>query len=319
MCYSAQIQADYRKYVRMFGAQMSMEEFARLFFERAEGSKTKIPKGIEDAFTNPQSDDERDIKVLIDRFNAEQTSKLEQDLFKQRKRLADAERSLQVKVTKTATESQRIATERIAWTRGRLEDIQRTEPEDRDSRIFPGHYAPVLVMENGQHAVKLMRYQCRIAGKPASYDVKYPGTYNARRDNLEGFWKPLFGYSHGILLVNAFYENVSKAKMEGSELAEGEKDKNVVLEVRPNPAHEMLVACLWSRWSAPGEPDLVSFAAITDEPPPEVAAAGHDRCIVPIRPENVDAWLNPHALNLATLHAILDDRDRPHYEHRLAA
>jgi putative SOS response-associated peptidase YedK len=81
----------------------------------------------------------------------------------------------------------------------------------------------------------------------------------------------------------------------------------------------MLVACLWSRWSASGEPDLLSFAAITDEPPPEVAAAGHDRCIIPIKPENVDAWLNLNASHLASLYAILDDRDRPYYEYRLAS
>lgn len=77
--------------------------------------------------------------------------------------------------------------------------------------------------------------------------------------------------------------------------------------------------CLWSRWTAPGEPDLLSFAAITDEPPPEIAAAGHDRCIIPIKPENVDAWLNPDRSNLEAMYAILDDRDRPYYEHRLAA
>jgi hypothetical protein len=64
---------------------------------------------------------------------------------------------------------------------------------------------------------------------------------------------------------------------------------NVVLEFKPNPPHDVLVACLWSRWTAPGEPDLLSFAAITDEPPPEISAAGHDRCIIPIKPENVDA------------------------------
>lgn len=81
----------------------------------------------------------------------------------------------------------------------------------------------------------------------------------------------------------------------------------------------MMVACLWSRWSAPGEPDLLSFAAITDEPPQEVAAAGHDRCIVPIKPENIEAWLNPSASDLKAMCAILDDRDRPFYEHRLAA
>ena len=70
---------------------------------------------------------------------------------------------------------------------------------------------------------------------------------------------------------------------------------------------------------APGEPDLMSFAAITDEPPAEVAAAGHDRCIIPIRPKHVDAWLNPDPVNLAAQHAILDDRARPFYEHRMAA
>lgn len=319
MCYSAQIEADYRKYVKMFGAQMDIREFARLYWERAEGSKAKIPKAMDDAFAQPQTEDERQIKAWIDRFNAEQATKLEQDLFKQRSRLADAERLLQTKVTKAATESRRIAYDKIDWTLGRLDDLRRTTPEARDSRIFPGHYAPVLVVENGQRVIKPMRYQCRIAGKPASYDVKYPGTYNARRDSLEGFWKPLFGASHGLMLVRAFYENVSRARMEGRELAEGEKDENVILEFKPNTQDDMLVACLWSRWSIEGQPDLLSFAAITEEPPAEVAAAGHDRCIVPIKPEHIDAWLNPNASDLSAQHAILDDRDRPYYDHRLAA
>ena len=138
-----------------------------------------------------------------------------------------------------------------------------------------------------------MRYQCRLAGKPAFYDSKFPGTYNARRDNLEGFWKSLFGRSHGVMLVNAFYENVARHNVEGRALRAGEKPQNVVLEFKPRPAQDMLVACLWSRWSAPGEPDLLSFAAITDEPPPEVAAAGHDRCIIPIRPENLRCLAEP--------------------------
>ncbi|MGF6572516.1 Putative SOS response-associated peptidase YedK [Paraburkholderia fungorum] len=320
MCYSAQVVADYRKFVRMFGALMDIHEFARLFFERAEGaSKAKVPKAMEDAFAEPNTDEERAIKAAIDRFNGAQTTKLEQDLFKQRKRLADAERTLQTKVTKAASESQRIATDKIAWTLGKLDDIQRAELKPRDSRIFPGHYAPVMVLENGQRVVKPMRYQCRIAGKPASYDVKYPGTYNARRDNLEGFWKPCFGYTHGVMLVDVFYENVSKAKFEGTLSETHDRNENVVLEFRPSNGELMHVACLWSRWSASGQPDLLSFAAITDEPPVEVAAAGHDRCIIPIKPENIDAWLNPDSKNLDAMYAILDDRDRPYYEHRLAA
>jgi putative SOS response-associated peptidase YedK len=113
--------------------------------------------------------------------------------------------------------------------------------------------------------------------------------------------------------------HVNKHRVEGRELQSGEKVENVVLEFKPRPTQDILVACLWSRWTAPGEDELLSFAAITDEPPPEVAAAGHDRCIIPIRAENVDAWLNPDRRKLSALYAILDDRERPYYEHRLAA
>jgi putative SOS response-associated peptidase YedK len=228
---------------------------------------------------------------MIERFNKAQATKLEAQLFEQRARLVYAERLLQTKTTKAATESKRIATNKIEAALRRLDDLRRTEPKDRDARIFPAHYAPVIVVEHGERVVKPMRYQCRPAGKPAFYDTEYPGLYNARRDNLEGFWKELFGYSHGLLVVNAFYENVKKAKLEGRELRPGEKDENVVLEFRPRLAVDMLVACLWSRWHGNGESDLLSFAAITDEPPAEIAAAGHDRCIIPIRNDSADAWL----------------------------
>jgi len=64
---------------------------------------------------------------------------------------------------------------------------------------------------------------------------------------------------------------------------------------------------------------VLSFAAITDEPEPEVAAAGHDRTIINLKPEHVDDRLNPDPTDLATLYAILDDKRHPFYEHRLAA
>jgi putative SOS response-associated peptidase YedK len=51
----------------------------------------------------------------------------------------------------------------------------------------------------------------------------------------------------------------------------------------------MLVACLYSRRTEPSGDEVYSFAAITDEPPPEIAAAGHDRCVVSIKEQNVEA------------------------------
>lgn len=94
-----------------------------------------------------------------------------------------------------------------------------------------------------------------------------------------------------------------------------------MIEFRPNTGQGMVLACLWSHWTDPSsaEPELLSFAAITDDPPSEVAAAGHDRCIIPIKPESIDAWLKPDASDRPAMQAILDDRERPYYEHRMAA
>ena len=255
MCYSAQIKADYGRFVRTFGARIGLEEFTRLYWEREQGSAVLIPKAVDAMFLEPHTPDEQRIKDMIERFNRSQAAKLEEELFKQRTRLADAERVLQTRATKAAAESKRIASNKVESLRRRLDDLRRTELLERDARIFPGHYAPVIVSENGERVVKPMRYQCRPAGKLAFHDKKYPGTYNARRDNLGGFWKGLFGFSHGLLVATAFLENVSKAKLEGRELKKGEKDENIVLRFEPRPAEDMLVACLWYLWRGVGEPD----------------------------------------------------------------
>lgn len=127
------------------------------------------------------------------------------------------------------------------------------------------------------------------------------------------------------MLATAFYENVARHATERRELQPGESPSNIVLEFRPRPPQDMYIACLFSHWTAPPgadpeETDLWSFAAVTDDPPPEVADAGHDRCIVQLRAENVEAWLRPAGQSLDKLEALLDDKSqRPYYEHRLAA
>jgi hypothetical protein len=201
MCYSAQIKSDYRKYIRAFGADLSLRDYVDLFWRRRADSRIKIPKAMEIDFADSQNDEERQIRELIDAFNAAQAITLEQELFKQRKRLVEAERTLQTRTTKAAAESKRIATEKVEWALGKLAALRRTELTDEDARIFPGWYAPVMIWEEGGFLVKPMRYQCRPAGKPVNYDFKFPGTYNARRDNLEGFWKGQFGVSHGVMIA----------------------------------------------------------------------------------------------------------------------
>jgi putative SOS response-associated peptidase YedK len=307
MCYSAQIQADHERFLRRYGAVLSLRDFVKIYWERNDNPKLKLPRALDAMLVGAPGDELRELRALVEQFNAAESTRLEQALFKQRRRLADAQRALATRATQAAAESQRIAADKIDRALERLASLRRPVPDVEDGRIFPGWFAPVMVMEQGRRVIKPMRYQCRPAGKPASYDARYPGTYNARRDNLEGFWKNLFGRTHALMLTRRFYENVRRDA------------RNVVLEFEPRTGEDMLVACLWSRWVGPDGEALLSFAAITDEPPPEIAAAGHDRCIVPIKAENIDAWLNPDPTDLAASRAILEDRARPYYEHRLAA
>ena len=103
--------------------------------------------------------------------------------------------------------------------------------------------------------------------------------------------------------------------MQHRQLATSEEEKNVVLQFTPKPAQSMLIACLYSNWTDPKEPDLRGFAAITDEPPPDVAAAGHDRCIINLLPQHADAWLTPQGRSRVELQSILSDRAVSVYQH----
>lgn len=319
MCYSAQVWADYRRYSREFGATLSIKDFYDLFRRRYAGEKLRIPKAMVAPFLKPCTPEEQELTELIKGFEANERVRLEKELFTQRARLVKAERQLAEKATLTASEEVRKSKDKIEKARRDLEDLGRTQLAERDSRIFPQSYAPVMVIEEGRRVVKPMRYLCRPAGKHPIIDKKLPGCYNARRDSLGGYWKDLFGFSHGVMVVSTFYENVKRHRMEGRDLRDGEEEENVVLQFDPNPQQEMLIACIWSHWKGENGEELLSFAALTDEPPPEVSAAGHDRIIIQIREENLDAWLNPASVSRDELQSILDDKPRPYYEHRLAA
>lgn len=302
MCYSAQVVQQYERYAREFGADIDLQTFAKLYGARFLDPKIKTTMAMDAAFEADESAEMQSIRAMVQEYKALQISKLGQELVDLKDRLAKAERVLQTKVTKKATDDKRIATNKIERTLEKMADLQRAEIRSSDARMFPGYYVPVLIMENGKKIVRPMRYQCRIAGSPENFDVKFPGTYNARIDNLDGFWRNQFGHTHGIAIVTAFYEYVA-----------GTNGEKAILEFKPQNGMSMYAACLWSHWTAPGKDDLYSFAFITDDPPAEVLAAGHDRCIIPIKRENVDAWLNPDPKNLDAQFEILSDKERPFY------
>jgi putative SOS response-associated peptidase YedK len=319
MCYSAQVIQVVRKLHRELGIRLDYEEAFSLFMRRLDDPSITISRGFEANFDNPVNDQERQIQAAINEHRSRTATRVEKDLFSQKTRLVNAERSLKERETKKARDDVRIATKKIETLTTKLSDLRRSETSPDDNRIFPTVYAGVIVKQDGQNVLTPMRYFCRPAGKPAFYDKKFPGLYNARRDNLEKFWGEQFGHHHALMVVESFFENVQLHAMEHRELKAGEEAQNVVLQFTPEPAEPLLVACLWSHWTDPKEPDVRGFAAITDEPPADVAAAGHDRCIVNLKPEHVEAWLAPEGRSTEELQAILSDRAIPVIQHAKAA
>lgn len=318
MCYSAEAWTLYDGYVREFGADIDIKAFWELYLGREEKYRIrkkqsdghKIPKGMDLNFLRPKSELERKIQDLVAEWNGRKLAESEAELDKQRERLALNEAKLAKKITKTAQEEVRKAGNKIRQMERWIADAKRTQHQpERDDRIFPLWYAPVLLIENGKPIVRPMRYLCRPNGMDPSTDFtntgQVSGKYNARRDNLTRFWRKQFGSTHCLMLAETFYESVDDGKGGSKEI-----------HFQPRTGETMYIACLYSHWTDPAgkEPDLWSFAAITDEPEPEVAAAGHDRTIINIKPEHAQAWLTPEGRSDEELFAIFDDKRHPFYE-----
>lgn len=338
MCYSAMIQADYDKFCRHHGAIMSLEDFAMNVWaepdrSRKRTTRRRMPKAMEDWFLRPQRDGlGQEIGQAIREERAEEVAQWAKDLAAQQERKAINEAKLATKPTKTAAEEVRKAGNKIVQIQRWIADAERVQLRGRDFRFFPQWWVPVLVMEEGQLTLKPMRYQLRKAGLPASSDWiegkaqaggkrtarRLSGTYNARRDNLTRYWKQQFGHKHGVVLIGSFFENVSRHKAEGRELAPGEPDVGVEIEFTPQPQEPMLIACIWDHWEGAEEDAFYSFAFITDDPPAEVAAAGHDRIPIRLQMNNLLAWLTPDGRPEQELQAILDSRPEAFYAHQIA-
>jgi putative SOS response-associated peptidase YedK len=318
MCYSAQVEEDYKKFVRMYGAVMDFKTFHETYVERLrDGVRLQIPTAMDANFMEPQSPIEQEIKDAIFAFRAKRQTELEQEIEEQNGRLAAAEAKLAVKLTKKYENEKRVAGNRIARAQEKIKALNEPPPPPGSNRIYPLDFAAVMVKENGKRVIKPMRYHCRPAGYGTRIDADYPGLYNARRDSLEGWWKGMFGKSHGVLIATGFYENVRRPPADGSMPDPRDQGPNIILKFEPRTKQVMYLAALWDRTGDEKTGSFLSFAVITDEPPNEVRAAGHDRCIIPLKEKNVDAWLTPEGRSRKELYDILDDRERPYFEHQV--
>ncbi len=183
----------------------------------------------------------------------------------------------------------------------------RWAPEEKDCRIYPGTYfAPVIVWSSGRRVIVPMRYRVRPAGMPVEVPSKY-NVFNARVDSLQkrSTWKKLFGHNHALLPFLKFFEWVER---------DGIK---IQVSFTPEGRDIMWAPALFDTWtSSDSKISFSSFALITDDPPPEVSDAGHDRCPIFLRRDLIDDWLQPMDKSQQTLLEILKHREPTFFGHK---
>jgi putative SOS response-associated peptidase YedK len=245
-----------------------------------------------------------------------------------------------------------VRTDFSLYERNHQRDPKRFPPFE--DRIFPGYYAPVVYEREGGRVISPMRYGAY--PPPSVKNQNAYTTFNARRDNLtSNFWSMAFMRHHGVVVLEAFYEWVAVADLLKAKVvtlkdvtAEFERQKEerkakilaagktykptatemkdpmlrqIVIEFRPEDGSELYAPTIFS-YADVGEEGArqmdAGFAIVTDDPPAEVVAAGHDRCPVILGADAVSDWLKIAGKNAKAFETILTQRRRTKFTHKVA-
>lgn len=183
-------------------------------------------------------------------------------------------------------------------------------PDAEDGRVFPGYFAPAIIMKAGKRVIVPMRYSLRPTGTPKDLKGQYD-LFNCRIDNLtkKPTWRKLIGKQHALFPFKKFYEWV-----------DGPGERKKLICFAPGDRHTMWAPALYDTWSSlDGKFTFSSLAIVTDDPPPEILACGHDRCPVFLRADKIDEWLTPERRGLDEVMGLLQMRESVYYQHEWTA
>lgn len=177
------------------------------------------------------------------------------------------------------------------------------KPLQKHPRIYPYYFAPIIVNRQGTRSIIPMRYRLRPSGSENEVPQKY-NLYNARLEGLvsRATWRPLIGKQHGILIHKGFYEWV-----------QDDKAQKKVIFFYPNQDQAWIATpVLYDIWVSPDRSSgFASFAVITRDPFPEVAAAGHDRSPIVLQENHLGEWLDAGRWSAEAAHQWLQQQDPP--------
>lgn len=174
-----------------------------------------------------------------------------------------------------------------------------SQVEDRPNQVFPNSIAPIIVFEKNKSKVLPMRYRVRPHDSQEEVPSKY-NLFNARRDSLfsRKTWQNLLGKRHAIFPFTHFYEWV-----------ENKNGQKKLVRFSPVGKDIMWAAALTEHFERPKEALVIdSFALITDEPPPEVLEAGHDRCPLFLSHQAAIEWMKLEKVSASDFDRIFEQK-----------
>lgn len=302
MCYSSLVNRELKKTAARHRAKINIDAFVDLYAMRVKNPALKIPLGMDDGAIDLGGMAGKSIAKHIRDFRTGEDARVAQALSDLHAEIAELEAKLAVKITKTAQDKLDAKLRKREKLIKPVADLSNSDTY----RIYPFYFAPVVVNDGAGRELIPMRF--RVLPR---YGIEIPANknvFNARRDSLQikRTWIPLFGKQHAVFPFHKFYEWVEP------------NGRKVELSFSPDGYDDMWAVSLYEECKT--EHGIIrSFAMITDMPPSEISAAGHDRVPVFLDEKLIDAWLLPAGKTLVELDAMLDNKQPTYYSHTLAA
>lgn len=276
-----------------FRAGLDYDSLLEIYSQRLLDLRMQIPSALDQWFIeNARNSEEKKLALLSREFREKSLDRFQHEVTEIEGVIQALESKQALKPTKTNQKSLDAKLRNRDRLIGKIADLKSGKCS---TRIYPMSFAPLIVECGSQRKIIIARYQV----------AKEFESFNARRDSIQKklTWKPLLGKFHGIFAFTQFYEWVER------------EGKKVMISFRPEGFELMWAPCLYKEYK---NERISAFAMITDDPPPEVLRAGHDRCPIFLAESSLSKWLSPIGLSLMEIDSLFDMKEETTFKSQTA-
>lgn len=185
--------------------------------------------------------------------------------------------------------------------------VETNQDVEIQTRILPYKQAIVIRQQQQKLIFDHMNYSL-VPAWSETPKVKF-ATHNARIETIleKPTWKKPFLSQRCLVPMSTFIESIYDNSWAGN-----------LVHFYPKDGSLLTAAGVYDTWLDPETKKTTqSFAILTEQPPPFILEAGHDRCPIFLNDNAFKDWLNPNEKDPAVLLQILKEA-KPNYEYEVS-